>query len=299
MGKKGIISDIQKFSLHDGPGIRTTVFFKGCPLRCIWCHNPEAVGFTPFLRFQPKKCIGCGACYDVCGTGALRMENGERLYDKARCKSCFACVKACPANALTVVGREIEAKAVVEEVLPDRPYYETSGGGVTLSGGEPTAQPGFALEILQLLKKEGIHTAIETSMCTGFRGIEPLLPWLDLIYCDIKLLDNDAHIKYVGAGNKDILDGIEKLAKTGKQVVIRTPLIPGITDSDENIRGIAAWIREHAPGAEYELLNYNPLAESKWDEIGDTYLVGSQKMLSDERMKELRALVHQERRKNG
>ena len=235
---KGKVSDIQRFSLHDGAGIRTTVFLTGCPLRCIWCHNPESISLS---------------------------------------------------------GSDMDAEEVVRIAAADLPYYEASGGGVTLSGGEPTVQWEFAREVLRGLKEKGIHNAIETSLSAGYEALEPLLPYLDVLYCDIKLLNAEEHLKYTGHSNEDILAGIAKLAGSGKQIIIHTPLIPGITDSEENIAGIARWIQEHVPEASYELLNYNPLAEGKWQKLGKEYVPGKLQMLSKGRMEELNALVRRVR----
>jgi len=235
---KGRVSDIQRFSLHDGAGIRTTVFLSGCPLRCIWCHNPEAMHMT---------------------------------------------------------GRDMDVEEIVHIALLDKPYYDASGGGVTLSGGEPTVQWEFAREILRRLKAECVHTAIETSLSAGYASIEALLPYLDVLYCDIKLLDEEAHRKYTGKSNADILENLVRVAATGKNITIHTPLIPGITDSDDNIRGIAQWIQANIPNAGYELLNYNPLAEAKWQDLGKAYLPGKCSMLSKERLDALYDVIHQVR----
>ena len=248
--KTGMVSDIQKFSLHDGPGIRTVVFLKGCNMRCVWCHNPEAIGYGRFLAFYPGKCILCGACYDACGTGALTQvfDNSlpplsRRRFDRARCTACGTCVQVCAPQALKLIGREMTARDVLEKVMEDRPYYEASGGGVTLSGGEPLAQAEFSAEILQMCRDEGMDTAIETNLSFPQRVVEKLLPFLDRIFCDLKLLDDAEHIRTTGVSNATVLENLKWLSETGIPLTVRTPLIPGITDSDGNIRGIAAWLR--------------------------------------------------------
>ncbi len=269
----GIISDIQKFSLHDGAGIRTTVFLKGCNMRCVWCHNPETYESVPDLLFFASRCIGCGACYRACPTGALAMKGG-RTYDRDLCTRCGACAGVCAPEALQMAGTAMTVEQVMRSIRLDAPYYAASGGGVTLSGGEPLLQAEFSAALLMACRRDGIHTAMETNLSLPFEKLEPLLPWLDGIFCDIKLLDDAMHRKFTGLSNHQTLDNIRALRQAGIPVTVRTPLIPGMTDSPENIAGIARWLKANAAVEAYELLNYNPLAKAKFEEMGLGYPPG-------------------------
>lgn len=290
---EAIISDIQKFSLHDGPGIRTTVFFKGCNMHCVWCHNPETFSIQQDLMFFSNKCIGCGACYAACAPGALTKEQ-QRVYNKDFCIRCGACVEVCAPGALKLVGKKMTVEQLMEIIREDADYYRSSGGGVTLSGGEVLLQADFASELLKKCKEEGFDTAIESNLSGAFENIEKLLPYLDRVYCDIKLLDDEAHIRYTGLSNKRTLENIARLKEYAIPVTVRTPLIPGVTDSQENISGIARWIRENARVEQYELLNYNPLAEAKFQELGMPYVLSNLKRKTAAELKNLAALAEKE-----
>jgi len=290
---EAIISDIQKFSLHDGPGIRTTVFFKGCNMHCLWCHNPETFSRKQDLLFYSSKCIGCGACFAACRTGAL-TKDGKRVYNKELCIRCGACVDACAPGALKLVGTKMTVEQLMAVVREDMDYYRSSGGGVTLSGGEVLLQAEFAAQLLKACKEEGIDTAIESNLSGDFANIEKLLPYLDRVYCDIKLLDEESHIQYTGLSNKHTLENIARLKEYSIPVTVRTPLIPGITDSEENIVAIARWIRENAKVEAYELLNYNPLAEAKAEELGTDYALRGLKRKTGAQLRALAALAEKE-----
>ena len=284
---RGIVSDIQKFSLHDGPGIRTTIFLKGCTLHCQWCHNPEAIALKPELMRAMNKCIGCGACVAVCPTGAITREDDGLAYHRALCRNCFACVRACPSAALSIVGTEMEAEDVVACAMADRDYYESSGGGITLSGGDPVMQSEFAAELLRLFHEKGVHTAMESALNADEAAVDRLTEHLDLLFFDVKLLDEKQHLQYTGASNRTALAHVKRLSQRGLAMVARTPLIPGVTDTVENVTAIAAWLHENAPQARYQLLNYNPMAEAKWENIGLSYPIGKQKPLSAQQLDEL------------
>lgn len=290
---EAIISDIQKFSLHDGPGIRTTVFFKGCNMHCVWCHNPETFSIKQDLMFFSNKCIGCGSCYSACKTGALTKDL-QRVYNKELCIRCGACVEACAPGALKLVGKKMTVEELMAVIREDVDYYRSSGGGVTLSGGEVLLQADFAAQLLKACKEEGIDTAIESNLSGSFENIEKLLPYLDRVYCDIKLLDDDAHIRYTGLSNKHTLENIARLKEYSIPVTVRTPLIPGVTDGAENISGIARWIRENAKVVSYELLNYNPLAEAKCEELGMSYDLSGLKRKTSAELKALASLAQKE-----
>ncbi len=266
-----LVLEVKGNSLDDGPGIRSVVFFKGCPLSCVWCHNPESKQSVPEIAFDANACVGCGACRQVCPEGALSADNPFYV-NRERCTLCFLCVDACPSGALERVGNFRTVDQVLEIILPDKPFFDTSGGGVTLSGGEPTLYMDFSSKLLAELQQRGIHTLVET--CGQFKRdpfMGKIYPYCDAIYFDIKLIDSDRHKKYCGLPNETILDNFTQLAKAaeanGKTLLPRIPLIPGITDSDNNLRGIANFLKQQGVKTA-QLLRYNPLWHEKSDKIG-------------------------------
>jgi len=262
-----LIFEIKGNALDDGPGIRSVVFFKGCPLSCSWCHNPEGRRIRSEIGYDRKECIGCGACIAVCPVKAVSSVHIHHV-DRSKCTLCFQCVDACPAGALSRVGREMTVEEIVKEVVKDKPFFDTSGGGATFSGGEPTLFMEFLSDLLKRLKDLRIHTLLETSGFFDFEKFEALLlPWLDMIYYDIKILDNDAHRRHTGVPNQRILDNFEKLSRTGIFLLPRTPLVPGMTDTPDNILAIARYLAKlHIKSA--ALLAYNPLWHDKMSKIG-------------------------------
>ena len=265
-----LVLDIKGNSLDDGPGIRTVIFLKGCPLSCVWCHNPESKKAGVALSFEEEKCIGCGACVDACEFGAL--DRGRSGPDRASCSLCMACADVCPSTALKAVGEAMGIEALVAKVVRDRGFFSASGGGVTLSGGEPTLCPEFCGGLLARLKAEGIHTLIET--CGYFSwGIfeSSILPFVDTVYCDIKLINAEAHRRHCGLTNTLILKNIEKLfalSQAGSlDFLPRVPLVPEITATGENLRGIADFIKENG-GQRVQLMAYNPLWHDKLKAMG-------------------------------
>ncbi len=250
---RGIVFDIKEFSLHDGPGARVTVFLKGCPLRCIWCHNPEGLKREPQLMYKKNMCTNCGACYAPC--------------DHLDCAPYGRCIKRCPNNCLSVAGREYEADELADKLLSYGDFHKANGGGITFSGGEPLLQADFVCDVANRLKMHGIHTAVQTSGYSSSDTFAQLTECMDFVMMDIKLADGDAHMQYTGVDNQPILENFRYLKNSGIPYVIRVPLIPGITDTEENLRGISDIIQD----SPCELLRYNKLAGAKYSMVGMEY----------------------------
>lgn len=278
----GIVTDIQRFSLNDGPGIRTTVFLKGCNARCQWCHNPETFSLLPELMIYPDRCFGCGACVDF---DLARMEKG---LPPPREELTLASASRCFSGALTVSGREMTVEEVMHEVTQDIAYYASSGGGVTISGGECLMQPAFTRDILTACRARDIHTALETNLMYPWEALAELMPLLDLIMADIKLPDSVTHQQYTGLDNTQVLDNLKRLGESGAAMIIRTPVIPGVNDEEAVIRAIARQAAMSGDGLQYyELLNFNPLGASKYQGLSKTNLFANRKPLPQQRMQEL------------
>jgi pyruvate formate lyase activating enzyme len=277
----GIVTEIQRFSIHDGPGIRTTVFLKGCNLRCFWCHNPETWRPQPELQVFPGKCIGCGACLEACPHDAHVLVDGEKVFHRERCGACGACAETCYAEGLVLVGREMRVDDVMAEVLADRAFYANSGGGVTLSGGEPALQLEFACALLARSRAEGLHTAVETDANYPWARLARLLEVTDYVMTDIKHMDPEVHRAATGVSNARILENHRRLMATDRPVLLRTPVVPTVNASPEAIGAIAAYVRELAdlrrssasvgPPPALELLPFHRLAADKYRSLGLTY----------------------------
>jgi len=266
-----MIFDIKRFAVHDGPGIRTTVFFKGCPLACPWCHNPEGKKFTPEMFVRPARCIGCGSCLPACPHGALSLPTGVIALDRERCDSCGRCVDACPSDALETVGRKVTVEWLVAEIERDRTFFDGSGGGVTFSGGEPLAQPEFLIELLRACRVNGLATVIDTSGYAPADVVEAVAGYAGLFLYDLKLIDDDLHRRYTGVPNGPILENLRLLASRGARVIVRVPVIPGITDSEENMDGIARFVAALPTPYPVDLLPYHRAGSDKYARLGLKY----------------------------
>lgn len=269
----GVVNDIQRMSICDGPGYRTTVFLKGCYLDCQWCHNPEGKRRYPEVLPYIPNCIGCGECLGVCPTGALTLEDGNRPFiDRGLCNVCFQCVDACRYDALVVWGSIRSAGEVIDEVEKDKPFYVTSGGGMTLSGGEPMAQPEFCLALMKLAKSRDINTALDTAGSAPWEDYAKVLPYVDLVLYDIKIMDSAAHKDYAGRGNEGILENARRIAEMGIKMRIRVPVIPGRNDSVENMRATGRFVETLGDAVEgIDLLPYHPYAGAKYRIFGLPY----------------------------
>lgn len=290
----GRIFDIRRFSTHDGGGIRTTVFFKGCPLRCAWCHNPEGIDFGRRPLWFAGKCIGCGSCAEAAQCGGVRRTDAGIAVDPSASEDWDAILDACPTGALRWDSRDVTVDEVMEVIRKDAPFYAHGGGGATLSGGDPLMQADFARELLLRCREEGVHTAIETELHAPESVVQTVLPLAELIYADLKLMDGNLHRRYTGAGNGQILSNLEWLltGTMAERLILRTPLIPGITASSENLRAIAQWLAARNPDVRWELLNYNPLAAAKYPLVGRTYcFADNPKRFSPEKMADFAELA--------
>ena len=262
MEKTAVIFDIQRFSLHDGPGIRTTLFLKGCPLRCKWCQNPESFKIKPETAFYFENCISCNQCINVCKQEAIKDRNLNKI-DYSRCKSCGDCCKVCNSNALRVIGKKWSVKNLVLEVLKDIDFFKDSSGGVSLSGGEPMMQGVFLIDFLKELKKYKIHITIETCGEFNWKIFKKLIPYFDLIYFDIKFINTELHKKYTGKNNINILENFSKIVKSNKSILQpRMPVVPGINDFNKNIIDIAKFLSESGMN-KIHCLPYHNLGYSK------------------------------------
>jgi pyruvate formate lyase activating enzyme len=280
----GIVFDIKKFSIHDGPGIRTTVFLKGCPLHCSWCHNPEGISPSSEIQYWDKRCIGCQECVEACEHQAIAFVDEQRVHYPDLCQGCGACAQACPAEAIELIGSIMTVSEVIEAIEKDVIYYDQSGGGASFSGGEPLLQTEFLRAVLKACKDHDIHTVVDTSGYVSFNNFSKIRPLVDLFLYDIKLMDTDRHIQYTGVPNQLILENMRELVKTGAQVTARIPIIPWINDDMDNIRQTGEFLRSLGSLQEVNLLPYHRAATHKYQRLGSNYLLPEVLPPSDSQM---------------
>jgi glycyl-radical enzyme activating protein len=264
----GNILDIKRFSIHDGPGIRTTVFLKGCPLHCLWCHNPESISLKKEIGYLPEKCIGCGECVKACPNSCHRFEDGIHYYERKNCVSCALCTKTCFTGALKTYGEQKNVDEVYSEIAKDISYYIRSGGGVTLSGGEPMAQYEFTKSLLKALKNQDIHTCLETCGQASTNLYEEINQYVDLFLFDYKETDPKRHKEYTGVDNSLIQKNLHRLDSIGASIILRCPIIPGLNDRDDHLKGIAEAANRLKTILEINLMPYHPYGNYKNDQIG-------------------------------
>lgn len=268
-----LITSIQKYSIHDGDGIRTTVFFKGCLLKCVWCHNPETQSYQKQPSYDREKCVGCRSCEAACPHNAIHEEGGKVVTDPSLCDACGTCTDHCNYNLREIIGKEYTVDELVKELRKDEMFYEESGGGVTLSGGEVmTADMDYVEELCKKLRKYGITVTVDTCGHAPYENFERILPYVDTFLYDIKTMDNELHKKYMGAGNERILSNLEKLSEAGARIYIRIPVIKEVNGTDEAMQAVIGWLREkNIHVANVNLLPYHNTGSAKYEKIGKIY----------------------------
>lgn len=297
MTADAIIFDIERFGTDDGPGIRTVVFVKGCPLQCRWCHNPESQSPMPELLALDQRCTLCGRCAAGCPNAAIRADASKRSIDRVKCDNCGLCVSLCSPKALRLAGERMTVVQVMEIVKRGRRFFETSGGGVTVSGGEPLTQERFVSELFALCRREGIHTVLDTCGYAGWDAFARVLQHTDFVLYDLKVLDSDAHRMVTGVDNRIILDNLVRLAGTGIELLVRVPIVPGLTDDPDNVRGIAGFVKQSVlpqAGQAFggiELLPYHKMGSSKYRMIGRSEDIIDAEPPSEARMEQLARIV--------
>jgi pyruvate formate lyase activating enzyme len=287
MALMGLVFDIRKFSIHDGPGIRTTVFFKGCSLNCWWCHNPESQSLKTEFIFREDRCIHCETCVEVCSQNALSLQNGIMYFDEGKCNFCAECVSNCYADAREIVGKMMSADDVIIELEKDRAFYDQSGGGITISGGEPLVQADFLFELVKACKARDLHVALDTSGYASWNTFEKVCPYVDLFLYDLKLIPNELHRKFTGVSNRLILENLEKLSEKDHHIMIRVPIIPGITDTYENIKEIGLFASRLKGIDRIDILPYHKAAVAKYERSGKKYKLPDLEAPSESRMNEI------------
>lgn len=275
--------NIQKYSIHDGPGIRTTVFFKGCPLKCWWCHNPESQNYQHDIMYYDERCTGCGVCIKRCPQGALSMVDNKVVRDTKKCELCGNCTDFCPRSAREYVGQDVTVRELMKEINKDAIFYEQSGGGVTFSGGEPMTQAKFLLEMLKACKEKGYHTTVDVSGYGRWEDFQSILDYVDLFLFDVKLMNDEAHKKYMGLSNKEIFENLKKLSDAGTNMYVRMPIIAGVNDDDENIRLSIEFLKKiHLQHV--NLLPYHKMGMEKYRRLNLTYQLTGEERPTEEKM---------------
>ncbi len=292
---KGTVFEIQRMSTEDGPGIRTTVFMKGCSLKCRWCHNPESISIKPQIHWIGSQCIGCKTCIDVCNESALSLSSHGMIIDRDRCNGCGVCADECPSTAMELMGSRWTVEALTNELIKDKSYFEKSGGGITIGGGESTLQTAFVSKLLKDLKRRGFHTAIDTCGQTSKDAFDRILPFTDIVLYDLKEIDPEKHGLFTGSSNEIILENIIHISKTIKshlfprEMWIRTPIIPGTTATEENINGIGTFIGKNIGKAvtRWELISFNNLCGDKYKRLDMQWHYKDFKLINLELMEKL------------
>ncbi|MBN2880097.1 MAG: glycyl-radical enzyme activating protein [Clostridia bacterium] len=302
--KEGTILNIQRMSTEDGPGLRTTVFFKGCTLQCRWCHNPESINFAKEHEWFEMKCIRCGTCIVSCSNKAISFVDDHISIDESLCEKCMECTVNCPTNALEAKGGTWTAQELYDELIKDKAYFGQQGG-ITLSGGEVLAQVDFAYELLIKLKESGVHTAVDTCGQVKFENIEKIAEAASLFLYDLKIFDSNLHKENTAHGSELIIENFEKLCRLQQEkqdfkIWVRTPLIPGITDTEENVRDIAEFISQNSAAVErWELLAFNNLCESKYDRLGRKWEFRNVKKQNAEKLEKIESILREYHKLNG
>jgi pyruvate formate lyase activating enzyme len=289
----GIVFDIRRFSIRDGPGIRTTVFLKGCPLSCAWCHNPESQSAGAELVMRSNRCLRCGACAEACPEDAIQMGEGGPITDPGRCELCGLCADACFSGARELAGRDLTVAHVIAEIERDRPFYDESGGGATFSGGEPLLQPEFLVEALSACKARGIRTALDTCGYAPWPALDRVRHHADLFLYDIKTMDDAKHRALTGVSNRLILENLAALSRRGHAVILRVPIIPGVNDSDEEIRALGALAASLPSLLRIELLPYHRIGVEKYGRIARQYSLPEIRPPSHDLIAAISLLLHQ------
>ena len=290
---RGVVFNIQRFSIHDGPGIRSTVFLKGCALNCPWCQNPESIRLLPEIITRDIKCIKSGKCADICPQGAISLAEGLRVIDWEKCDYCLKCAEVCPSKSIEVAGEHKSVDEVIEEVEKDSSYYRRTGGGMTISGGDPLVQWRFTLALLQKARKKGIHTALDTTGYARWEVLDDILNYTNLVLYDVKHMDSAKHREATGVPNEPILENLLKtVKKPGVKVWIRCPIIPGFNDQEEELEKLCEFVVTLGPAVEkISLLPFHKFGELKYTATGKVYAYRNCTLLSDERVEELKGLI--------
>lgn len=287
------IFNIQKFSVHDGPGIRTTVFFKGCPLKCLWCHNPESQMYEKQMLFDSNKCVLCGTCVKICPQKAIKIQNNKLTTDPNKCNYCRQCEIYCIPGARQVAGKEYTVEEILKEVMKDKVFYEQSNGGVTVSGGEPLVQTDFVEELLRKLKEENIHTAVDTCGAVSFENIRRAASYTDVFLYDIKLMDDEKHREFTGVSNKLILDNLRKLSQIHNNINLRMPIIEGVNSDESHIEKTIDFIKE-LNIKKVNLLPYHDIARHKYKKLDILYEDEKMSKPSDKKMQRFKEMFEKE-----